>query len=1730
MPSYDPNFFNVDPYYDDFSESKKFLKLLFRPGFALQSRELSQIQSVLQNQIERFGNFIFDDGSMVYGGQVTEIPSFVCGLSGYTGGGGASVDLLKDSIVSVLDNTSGLTSYAKILYGFKDTTVSPNQDKIYYQFISGSPVTGDGASILGIYSGATFTATTNSTVQNGMVVHVDQGIRYTNGYFVMNDAQKLGLYEVKTDNTLKYDSPTTSVGFDVKKSVVTYEDDNSLRDPASGSYNFNAPGSDRFKIDLVISQRGITNSYDSIASDTFSRTDYIEFIRVLNGEVVKKEKYSDLGAIEETFARRTYDESGHYVVDSFEITTLTGDNSNTIKSKLDSGKAYIFGYEFETQGSVKLTHDKARDSRSVVEIPFGQPIGPFMLVQFSGISGGVSGFDFQSSKRPRLFLDKSNGTENESYAQKDGVRFNISEFIGPDVFVPGATLYVSPNLNSLTASNGASAQLFATIFKVNSFAQGTGSNQQYYTTIEVRPPYTYGPGPTGTTANFASGPTTAFLSSPFFVAGGTAFSSGISDIAYTGGQVSFFDTNPPQQFTGGSLKTQVGTVRGFNLQRLGGGVYKLFFSEQSLNSGYSLSDVKRFFAEGNTGNPVFFTTEIPAKVYNADSDSRVFETKFNEVVKSFDDMDFVLDIHQTHDNPGSTPITITVLNGAEQIGPNVSSNAAGTSISSSSFITVYDDAGELDGTYTLGPTNQNPTTLTLTFSRTPIGKVHTIVSQRFSSIVQRTKTTVTSSTLSLSFTGPAGARYSYFIDSNGNYLTDVYEITSVSGINSDYTLDNGQRNDYYDFSRIISRDPNAGNSASTAVVKYYSHSGRGPFVGGASGSYSNYENISEFMQKSGNKIQLRSSLDFRPVRYGTTLNSFALTGPYEQTSAVFDGYDHSSSYTYYLPRIDKIVLGRNKSFKVLKGNSSENPIAPPDQPDSMTLYSIVLNPYTFNEKDVTIKQEDNRRYTMKDIGNLEKRIESLEMYTKLSLLEQEAKNAPVYDDLGIELPKKAIFVDQFSSNNQGDLLNKDFSCSVDKESKQLRPFFDVDETSSSSFIVEGSLTSSNGVVTFSFSQLPYIENLFGNNSRKVNSNSIVDFNGSLSLSPIGDKWFSLTKDPFVKNNSDGENNAWLVESKSFKLNSNFWDYNWFGKETNNLESSYQKNTPRRTKSQSFESLKGDIGTFTNKLSMIENTKEKIVDKSVVPYCRSKSINYSVKGLKPQTRHYLFFDGNITDSSGMTSDQYGQLSGSFTIPANSYFTGKKLVRILDNQSGELDKCSSSADATYYASGVVRDRESQNYIRPLIVRREASNSENITNDALTREFQRSGTKSSKLKDSLSQIFTVDPQQFKDGMYVKKIDLFFDSYPSSGGSLGNVDFNLPVRLQLKPTNNGYPSPSKIIAESFVSDIGTNGTTTTIGDISCKRVSFNFDYPIYLLPGDYSVTVESNSDSYSLVTYVLPSTTNTLSEETEFNVVNPLLGSLFVPKNVGNYERSSNEFLTMVVHRCSFQNVTNPSNLSKSSSITTLNKINQIRSSPESIVPSSTTLSMVCGFESGASKTITLDKTLELDVNSNISSVSYSFQTSNEKVSPALDINTSSIVFGKYVMSQSLDLTEELKASPVTSSDKSRYMTKNISLLTPARNVRVMFEKNQPPDTRIDVFMKYIVPGSSTTIDDAPYVRLSPISSSRLTTNLEGFTTDEYTYRGFLPEFSVFAVKLVFVSTGINYPKVRNLKVIAT
>ena len=102
---------NVSPYFDDFDKNKNFYRVLFKPGSPVQARELSTLQSILQNQIEQFGTHFFKEGSKVIPGNLTLDINFTC-VQVEERFLGIPVSLYTDQLVGlkITGATSGVTA------------------------------------------------------------------------------------------------------------------------------------------------------------------------------------------------------------------------------------------------------------------------------------------------------------------------------------------------------------------------------------------------------------------------------------------------------------------------------------------------------------------------------------------------------------------------------------------------------------------------------------------------------------------------------------------------------------------------------------------------------------------------------------------------------------------------------------------------------------------------------------------------------------------------------------------------------------------------------------------------------------------------------------------------------------------------------------------------------------------------------------------------------------------------------------------------------------------------------------------------------------------------------------------------------------------------------------------------------------------------------------------------------------------------------------------------------------------------------------------------------------------------------------------------------------------------------------------------------------------------------------------------------------------------------------
>lgn len=300
--------FNQAPYFDDFDELKQFYKVLFRPGVAVQTREVNQLQSILQNQITKLGDHVFREGSMVIPGQVNYNDKLrYLKLSG-TNLGVEALTYLEDKTIS--SNLDGTGINALVIKAIPATTTDPitlvllytagNEDGTNtgsaFEASTTAYVVGDNTKTITVAAGSDISG-------RSVAAAIQTGVYYLADHFVTVPSQVISVK--------KYADTTTNInariGIKYTESVVTSDTDSSLLDNAGGSPNYAAPGAHRYKIDVEFVQVGLDDD----------PVNFFELMRVEEGVLQSLVNASQYNILEETLARRTFDESGNYVVDNF---------------------------------------------------------------------------------------------------------------------------------------------------------------------------------------------------------------------------------------------------------------------------------------------------------------------------------------------------------------------------------------------------------------------------------------------------------------------------------------------------------------------------------------------------------------------------------------------------------------------------------------------------------------------------------------------------------------------------------------------------------------------------------------------------------------------------------------------------------------------------------------------------------------------------------------------------------------------------------------------------------------------------------------------------------------------------------------------------------------------------------------------------------------------------------------------------------------------------------------------------------------------------------------------------------------------------------------------------------------------------------------------------------------------------------------------------------------------
>jgi len=1237
--------FNTDPYYDDFNEDKNFHRILFKPGVAVQARELTQLQTTLQYQVSSFGKSIYKDGSMVVPGDILydKNLNYVKLSPTYNSADISVTNYLNKELIGT---TSGIR--AKVI--LVDAATSSDPPTLYVKYLdSGTNRTSNAFNAAEVIqtndANTTYYATVSSTGKcTGATIN--DGVFFIKDNFVKVVASSIVLDKYTSNASYK-------IGLNVTESIVTSDDDETLLDPAIGTYNYFAPGADRYKINLTLGKRNLSNN---INSDNF-----IELLRVEQGEVISLVNKPGYSILADELARRTYDESGDYTVKPFNLkfiehlkdannpdgylNSADGGNVSVAIAVLSPGKSYVKGYEVSTISNRYLTFNKPRDAVNVENSIVRTPIGNYVEVT---TPYGMP--DFTSD-----FITVG------LYNQYTGVGGVASGTWVGNAKIRG---FESTSSNLMVASSIFYTFLFDVSLK-NGYTFERDVKQLYHPSVSDT-----GYISTAFTANIVP-------SSAFVLSGSSTLTN--SNTTVTGVNTVF------------TTELKVGDWIRFNSDTSNAYRVSTVTSNNSLtiDRGYPLANVSGVYATRDAAqimdnNLSTYIFPFPNSVIREINDSTLRTRRVFYGTLSANTISLSTAVGTTFASRSDTSYFAQVVSGGNQ-GKFYRINSSNFSFSDGTYRNILIDLGSY------GLTNQDVLIYTTIIKLNPATKTKTATP---SSITYTTMADCQASTISL---GVADAYSIANVRMSSNIFGTAYSDTNAIDISNSYKLITGQTPTYYGVSSLSLKP---GEVPPTGPIKiefnYYAH-GAGDFFNVE--SYPSYTDIPTYVNN-GTIYSLRDSLDFRPRISNDGIN-FKNTGAVRNEFLDYNN-DFETNYSYYLPRIDKIYISGDGTVTYKEGTSSLSPVEPQSPSDSMPLYVIQHPAYGFNiNHDSTFYPVDQKRFTMKDIGKLENRIKNLEYYTSLTLLELDTALFAVKDTFGLNRFKNGFVVDSFKGHGIGDTINPDYDISMDFNTGELKPsFLHANFKLSEKIFSDSERLNSGYVVKNNMAMLNYIDDEYIVNNVvssdiSINPYDSFTFAGSMTLNPPGDTWYDQTTLPLIYKDDLGTYDTLIPDTVGISTYGsvwNSWKQFWY--------------SPSNT----------DQVKAIDKGAVITNASVTGSSTSVVfPYVRNASIRFNAKRLKPNTKMYVFFneydvtklcysanttanvvslDNDIKNQSNIITDVHGTVTGVFNFDVNT--SGLKIpagtvkLRLTDSPTNGTNK-ESFADAVYVANGTLNKVE-------------------------------------------------------------------------------------------------------------------------------------------------------------------------------------------------------------------------------------------------------------------------------------------------------------------------------------------------------------------------------------------------------------------------------------------------------
>ncbi len=408
---------NVAPYFDDFDQQSNYYKVLFKPAYPVQARELNNLQSILQNQVEDMGTHFFKEGAKVIPGQTSYLSNYYA-IQIEPEYLGVPVSLYLDQLVGklVVGQQSGVSG--KVSSYITNEQSERGNYTLYIDYLASSSTDSKtqtffddeillttenitfATTFIGANEGFAKALTTNASAI-GSAFALSNGVYFLRGHFVDVFDQILLLDQYSN-------TPSYRIGLKINERIVSSDEDSTLTDNAQGFNNYTAPGADRLEISATLFKK---------ASDDYSDQNFVQISEVQNGLLRGGQAGADYNILGDELARRTFDESGHYYVSDF-LTTVHNSLNNGIGNrgiyksgqvtsqgntpsddigiyKVSPGKAYVRGYEVEVRGPSFLDFEKPRTTKLKESSSVQFSFGPSFLVN-RAFGSPALGFDTEN--------------------------------------------------------------------------------------------------------------------------------------------------------------------------------------------------------------------------------------------------------------------------------------------------------------------------------------------------------------------------------------------------------------------------------------------------------------------------------------------------------------------------------------------------------------------------------------------------------------------------------------------------------------------------------------------------------------------------------------------------------------------------------------------------------------------------------------------------------------------------------------------------------------------------------------------------------------------------------------------------------------------------------------------------------------------------------------------------------------------------------------------------------------------------------------------------------------------------------------------------------------------------------------------------------------------------------------------------------------------------------------